>query len=113
MNRRVSALIAGLAVAFAAYTAPPERQPAITQIEIEAADVHPTLSTGSRLFIGKCAECEPRVLAMSGDTRFAIGDQASTWAALSAYLKANPQVRLQVVYRIQDLTAVRLVASGQ
>jgi hypothetical protein len=101
-----------LAVSLSAAAAPPERPPATAQVEVEAADVHPTLSSGNRLFIGKCAECEPKILAMSADTRYAVGDQASTWTALSTYLHANPKARLRVFYRVRDLTAVRLVVSA-
>lgn len=116
MNRRATGWIAGLAalaMSFAAAAARPERAPLEARLNLRGEAVSASLSTDSRLIIGQCAECEQLRLRLGASTQYVVNGEAVSWGAMRAYLRANPRTALQVSYRVRDLAATRLAASGR
>ena len=116
MNRRATGWIAGLAalaMSFAAAAARPERAPLEARLNLRGEAVSASLSTDSRLIIGQCAECEQLRLRLGASTQYVVNGEAVSWGAMRAYLRANPRTVLQVSYRVRDLAATRLAASGR
>ncbi len=116
MERQWKGWLAAIAVAVAlsnAQAASPPRAPLEARLGVRAEDVNIALSGDSRLFIGRCADCERLVFAFTPATQYSLNGEAVGWSALRAYLSANPGAALQVTYEVRRLVVTRVSATGR